>query len=97
VIGRIYGRAGPRIGLGAQIGANVTILPFVRIGAGAIIRAGSVVTRDIPPDVVAFGSPAAVRRAVADLPALEGRIVADSNSASRFRLLRCTAGGKKFS
>ena len=45
--------AGPSIGAGAQIGVNVTILPFVRIGAGALIGAGSVVTRDVPAAVVA--------------------------------------------
>jgi acetyltransferase-like isoleucine patch superfamily enzyme len=78
--------AGPRIGAGAQIGVNVTILPFVRIGAGALIGAGSVVTRDIPAAVVAFGNPATPRRAVADLPVIDGRVVMDMASASRFRL-----------
>jgi acetyltransferase-like isoleucine patch superfamily enzyme len=78
---------GPRICTGAQIGVSVTILPYVRIGAGALIGAGSVVTRDIPPGAVAFGNPAVVRRAVADLPAVDGRVAADPRSASRFRLL----------
>jgi acetyltransferase-like isoleucine patch superfamily enzyme len=77
---------GPRIGAGAQIGVNVTILPFVRIGAGALIGAGSVVTRDIPPAVVAFGNPAVPRREVAELPAIGTRLVADSASASPYRL-----------
>ena len=79
--------AGPRIGAGAQIGVNVTILPYIRIGAGALIGAGSVVTRDIPPGVVAFGNPAVVRGAVADLADVTARVVADAGSASRFRLL----------
>jgi acetyltransferase-like isoleucine patch superfamily enzyme len=78
--------AGPRIGTGAQIGVNVTILPFVRIGAGALIGAGSVVTRDIPAAVVAYGHPAVPRRRVAQLPAMATRVVADSTSASRYRL-----------
>lgn len=78
--------SGPRIGAGAQIGVNVTILPFVRIGAGALIGAGSVVTRDIPAAVVAFGNPAMPRRAVADLPDIDGRVVVDVASASRYRL-----------
>ena len=60
--------AGPRIGAGAQIGVNVTILPYVRIGASALIGAGSVVTRDVPAGTVAFGNPAVIRRAVAELP-----------------------------
>jgi acetyltransferase-like isoleucine patch superfamily enzyme len=78
--------SGPRIGAGAQIGVNTTILPFVRIGAGALIGAGSVVTRDIPAGVVAFGNPAISRRAVADLPDIDGRVVMDMASASRYRL-----------
>jgi acetyltransferase-like isoleucine patch superfamily enzyme len=46
----------------AWIGAHVTILAGVRIGQGAVIGAGSVVTADIPPHVVAYGVPATVRR-----------------------------------
>jgi acetyltransferase-like isoleucine patch superfamily enzyme len=78
--------SGPRIGAGAQIGVNATILPFVRIGPGALIGAGSVVTRDIPAAVVAFGNPAMPRRAVTDLPDIDGRVVMDMASASRYRL-----------
>jgi acetyltransferase-like isoleucine patch superfamily enzyme len=66
--------AGPHIEAGAQIGVNVTILPFVRIGAGAIIGSGAVVTRDVPPGTVAYGNPAVPRRKVADLPAIEERV-----------------------
>jgi acetyltransferase-like isoleucine patch superfamily enzyme len=68
--------AGPHIGAGAQIGVNVTILPFVRIGAGALIGSGSVVTRDIQPGMVAYGNPAIPRRRVADLPHITGRVAA---------------------
>ena len=84
--------AGPRIGAGAQIGVNVTILPFVRIGAGALIGAGSVVTRDIPAAVVAFGNPAVPRRAVAELPDIDGRVVMDTMSASPYHLTDGGAG-----
>jgi maltose O-acetyltransferase len=42
---------------GAWVGACCTILGGVRIGAKAVIAAGSVVTRDIPPEVVAAGVP----------------------------------------
>lgn len=46
----------------ASIGTNATVLPHRRIGEGAFVGAGSVVTRDIPPWCVAFGSPARVVR-----------------------------------
>ena len=42
------------------IGANCLVLPGVRIGYGSVIAAGSVVTKDIPPMVVAGGNPAKV-------------------------------------
>jgi acetyltransferase-like isoleucine patch superfamily enzyme len=44
------------------IGANATILPGVRIGAGTVVGAGAVVTADLPPGVVALGVPARVAR-----------------------------------
>jgi acetyltransferase-like isoleucine patch superfamily enzyme len=49
---------GPLIEAGAQIGVNVTILPYVTIGADAIVGAGSVVTKDIPSGTIAYGAPA---------------------------------------
>ena len=51
-----------RIGAGADIGTNATILPGVSIGEGAIIGAGAVVTTDIPAYAVAAGVPARVLR-----------------------------------
>ncbi|HXT90080.1 MAG TPA: hypothetical protein VN714_12580 [Trebonia sp.] len=84
--------AGPKIGTGAQIGVNVTILPFVRIGAGALIGAGSVVTRDVPAKVVAFGNPAVPRRMVAELPDIDGRVVMDTASASPYQRANAGAG-----
>jgi len=65
--------SGPWIGAGAQIGANVTLLPFVRIGERAVIGAGSVVTRDVPSGVVAFGNPAVVGRRVDEID-VEARV-----------------------
>jgi maltose O-acetyltransferase len=41
----------------AWIGGGAIVLPGVRIGARSVIGAGSVVTRDIPPDVFAAGNP----------------------------------------
>lgn len=47
-----------RIGRGAWLGANVTVLPGVTIGDGAVVGAGSVVTKDVAPSTVAVGTPA---------------------------------------
>lgn len=46
----------------AWIGANCVINPGVRIGENSIIGAGSVVTHDIPANVVAVGNPCEVLR-----------------------------------
>jgi len=43
---------------GATIGSNVTILCGVTIGEGALVGAGSVVTKDVPPNAVVAGNPA---------------------------------------
>ncbi|CAG6396410.1 Galactoside O-acetyltransferase [Actinacidiphila cocklensis] len=48
------------------IGSNVVVLPGVRIGYGSVIGAGSVVSRDIPPMVVAVGVPCRVVRPITD-------------------------------
>jgi acetyltransferase-like isoleucine patch superfamily enzyme len=58
---------GPTICCGAQIGVNVTLLPFIKIGEKALIGAGSVVTRDIPARSVAHGNPARVFGTIDDL------------------------------
>ena len=55
-----------------SIGGNATILPGVRIGSGALIAAGSVVTRDVPPGTVVAGTPARVIKRVADLVCWKG-------------------------
>jgi len=49
---------------GASIGANATILPGVTIGEKAMVGAGAVVTKDIPPGAVVVGTPATVVRQV---------------------------------
>lgn len=45
---------------GASIGANATILPGLEIGSGAMIGAGAVVTRSVPPNAIAVGNPARI-------------------------------------
>jgi acetyltransferase-like isoleucine patch superfamily enzyme len=47
-----------RVKKGASIGSNATILCGVTIGENAIVGAGSVVTHDIPPNVIVAGNPA---------------------------------------
>ncbi|HEY5376731.1 MAG TPA: DapH/DapD/GlmU-related protein [Polyangiaceae bacterium] len=61
-------RAGTRkfgpieIGNGAWLASRVVVLPGVRIGAGAVVGAGSVVTRDVPANTLVVGVPARVVR-----------------------------------
>ena len=50
------------IGDDVWVGGNAVICPGVTIGAGAVIGAGSVVTRDVPPAVLAAGNPCRVIR-----------------------------------
>jgi len=63
---------GPTIQRGAQIGANVTLLPFITIGEYALVGAGSVVTRDVPPRAVVRGNPARVSGYVEDMVCSKG-------------------------
>ena len=49
---------GPHLKKGARIGANATLMPRVVIGEDAMVGAGSVVTRDVPPRKVVAGVPA---------------------------------------
>jgi len=45
---------------GASIGANATILPGISIGMGAMVGAGAVVTKSVPPKAVVVGNPARI-------------------------------------
>jgi UDP-2-acetamido-3-amino-2,3-dideoxy-glucuronate N-acetyltransferase len=49
---------------GASIGSGATIMCNVTVGERAIVGAGAVVTRDVPPGAIVAGNPARVRRAV---------------------------------
>ncbi len=53
-----------RIGNNVWIGAHAVILPGVTIGDNSVIGAGSVVTKDIPANVVAVGNPCKVLRPI---------------------------------
>jgi acetyltransferase-like isoleucine patch superfamily enzyme len=58
---------GPTIKRGARIGVNVTILPRVTVGEYALVGAGSVVTKDVPPYAVVYGNPAREAMSVDDI------------------------------
>ena len=58
--GYVYGKIA--IGDDVWLGADALILPNVTIGTGAVIGAGSVVTKDVPEYAVAVGNPARVIR-----------------------------------
>jgi maltose O-acetyltransferase len=60
------------IGDNVWLGGGVIVLPGVTVGENAVVGAGSVVTRDLPADVVAVGNPARVVRAVDGPPAADG-------------------------
>ncbi len=57
---------GPTIRRGARVGGGAVICPGVEIGEEAFIAAGAVVTKDVPPRMVAMGVPARAIRPVAD-------------------------------
>jgi len=59
------------IGDNVWLGAGVIVCPGVRIGNDTVVGAGSVVTRDLPGGVVAFGAPAKVRRSIGDQDRVE--------------------------
>ena len=54
------------IGSHVWLGANVTVMPGVRIGNNVVIGGGSVVTRDIPDNVIAVGNPCRILRPITD-------------------------------
>jgi acetyltransferase-like isoleucine patch superfamily enzyme len=62
---RRCGRMEPKpiiVNNGVWIGASATILPGVTIGAGAIVAAGSLVTKDVAPNTIVAGVPAKIIR-----------------------------------
>ena len=55
-----------RIGRNCWLGANVVVVPGVTVGDNVVVGAGSVVTRDLPDNVVAVGNPCRILREVND-------------------------------
>lgn len=64
---------GPVLKRGCRIGVNVTIVPYVTIGGGTLVGSGSVVTKDLPPGVLAYGNPARVHKRLDELRCKQGR------------------------
>lgn len=64
---RSHGLAKPMVvGNNVWLGSRVMVLKGVKIGDNTVVAAGSIVTRSLPPDVVAAGSPAKVLRNIAE-------------------------------
>ncbi|KAH6557189.1 hypothetical protein KP509_1Z129600 [Ceratopteris richardii] len=58
--GKIAGDRHPKIGEGVLIGAGATILGNITVGRGAMVAAGSLVLKDVPPHSMVAGTPARV-------------------------------------
>lgn len=57
-----------RVGFGADVGMNASILPGVTIGANSIVGAGAVVNQDVPEYAIVAGVPARILRSRLDEP-----------------------------
>ena len=66
--GVVIGRNGdfPRFGDNVYVAANATVIGDIRIGSNVIIGAGSVVTKNVPDNVVVAGNPAKILRTIDD-------------------------------
>ncbi len=73
------------IGDGAWIASCVTILPGVRVGKGAVVAAGAVVTRDVAPNTLVAGVPARVVRELDDGASDAGNRRDPERDAERWR------------
>ncbi len=67
---------------GASIGANATLLPGITVGAQAMVGAGAVVTRSVPPGAVVVGNPARIVGYAGKRRAQISRAIAASSAAS---------------
>lgn len=72
----------------ASIGANATILPGITIGAHAMVGAGAVVTRNVPPYAVVVGNPARIVRYVETESPRSEKLATETKAASSVRGVR---------
>ena len=77
---------------GASIGAGTVVMCGVTIGEYAMIGAGSVVTKDIPPHALAYGNPAEVRGFACKC----GRKLEEEEKKQKFVLMKCPICGEKY-
>ncbi len=60
--------------IGASVGANATLLPGVKVGQNAMVGAGAVVTKDVPPNSIVVGNPARIVNYVTGKSPVKDRI-----------------------
>lgn len=79
---KIYPESFARIVIrkGASIGANATILPNITVGVNAMVGAGAVVTRSVPPNAIVVGNPAKI---VGYVDTKSGKSVSSEKSQSQ--------------
>ena len=65
---------GPTLRKGSRIGAGAVLLPGVEIGEDALVAAGSVVTKNVPPRIIVMGAPAKLLRAVPEEQLIEAQV-----------------------
>jgi acetyltransferase-like isoleucine patch superfamily enzyme/dTDP-4-dehydrorhamnose 3,5-epimerase-like enzyme len=73
---------------GASIGANATILPGIEIGVGAMVGAGAVVTRSVPPNAIVVGNPARIKGYVTNDDQVAAAPVASASKQSQLSYLQ---------
>ena len=77
---------------GVSIGAGTVVMCGVTIGEYAMVGAGSVVTKDIPPHAIAYGNPAKIR----GFPCKCGRKLKEEGKKQGFVLMKCYHCGEKY-
>ncbi|MFX1300532.1 MAG: DapH/DapD/GlmU-related protein [Promethearchaeota archaeon] len=66
VMRKDYELKGPILRRGVSVGAGAVILPAIEIGSEAVIGAGAVVTKDVPPKAIVYGVPGRIHSSVPD-------------------------------